>query len=172
MESRGYTQGCAEIDECKVQYACRATSQGGYRIKEGRQTVPCDEPHGIIWDAAKIGSDMYLKVHKVKHCSWGMIVGILPAHFIFAVNGVKIADLGTTNDEWAKAMRMTIHPPKPGDFLLQIPTELHDDPNTIVGNRYAGGVKGWSNMVAELGNQPRYKHFQTTHEQVERMKMH
>ena len=66
-------------------------------------TIPY-APHGIIWDVVKIGSDMHLKVNKVKHCTWGMVVGILPAYFITAINGVRIADLGTTNEEWARAL--------------------------------------------------------------------
>ena len=53
-------------------------------------TIPY-APHGLFWDALRIGDEMYLKIAKVKHCSWGMVFGILPMHFIIAINGVRIA---------------------------------------------------------------------------------
>ena len=136
-------------------------------------TIPYG-PHGLYWHAVKIRDEMYLKIITVASCSWSMVVGILPQHFIVAIDGVKVARLGSTHKDWSRAMKMVDSPPRPGDFTKQIPVVAQADPNTIVvdADRYVGNIQGWTNMVKQLGNQPRYAQLQTTHEQIERTKMH
>ena len=136
-------------------------------------TIPYG-PHGLHWHAVPIRQEMYLKIITVASCSWSMVVGILPQHFIVAIDGIKVASLGSTHKDWSRAMKMVDSPPRPGDFTKQIPVAAQADPNTIVvdADRYVGNIQGWTTMVKQLGNQPRYAQLQTTLEQIERTKMH
>ncbi len=53
-------------------------------------------------------------------------------HFVVAINGVKIAKLGSTHEDWIREMKMIQSYPRPGDFTKEIPMEEQADPITII----------------------------------------
>ena len=44
-----------------------------------------------------------------------MIVGLLPLHFIMAINGKRVASYGNTHEDFVSAMKMKAYCPREGD---------------------------------------------------------
>ena len=99
-----------------------------------------------------VDDEYYLKIFKVLPNTRRNIVGILPGHFLVAINGVRIGKLGTTTPEWKKALYMQRLVPTNEYFVTQLPPEAAYDSNTIVidRKRYAGSIPGWNQMMNKL----------------------